>query len=106
MIAMGIVERGKDVLGLEASGIVTSVGSAVHHVKCGDRVITACSGLFSTNKVVPGRFVARIPDDISFEEAATLPVVYMTVLHAFLTLHVFEGARYEALLTWSQYKSH
>ena len=40
---------------------------------------TSSTGL-ATQVQRPGRFTLRIPDDLSFEDAATMPSVYVTVL--------------------------
>lgn len=85
-MAMGIVDSPKDGLGLEASGIVTRVAPTVDHVRPGDRVMTMLQGAFATRKMVPGQLVVRIPDSLSFEEAATMPAVYATVIHCIVNL--------------------
>ncbi|KAF7551441.1 hypothetical protein G7Z17_g5025 [Cylindrodendrum hubeiense] len=86
MIAMGILQGLEECIGLEASGVITRVGSAVDHVKVGDRVLTTYFGLFFTRKVIPGHFVFPIPPGYTFEEAVTLPSVYMTAIHAIINL--------------------
>lgn len=86
MVAMGIVVDTKDSLGLEASGVVTRTGKEVNNVKVGDRVAMLASGLLSTNKVVCARQVMPIPQHLSFEEAATIPVVYATATYAIMHL--------------------
>ncbi|KAM4066400.1 KR domain-containing protein [Hirsutella rhossiliensis] len=43
-------------------------------------------GCLSTRKVVPGNLVTRTPDGLSLEEAATLPIVYATDIHAVINL--------------------
>ncbi|KAH8646185.1 putative polyketide synthase [Xylariales sp. PMI_506] len=86
MMAMGLVRGEKDCLGFEAAGVITRVGTGVHHVKVGDRVSAVYSGLFATRKVLPGRSVYCIPPQFTFEEAVTLPVVYMTVVYAVIYL--------------------
>ncbi|PFH62884.1 hypothetical protein XA68_11440 [Ophiocordyceps unilateralis] len=86
MVAMGLVPMPKDVLGVEAVGVVTRVGSAVDHVSVGDRVWVVHKGLFATKQVIPGSFVYCIPDGLSFEEAATMPIVYATVIYCLINL--------------------
>ena len=86
MVAMGIVVDTKDSLGLEASGIVTRVGADVQKIKVGDRVAMLSSGLLTTKKVVNAKQVMPIPDHLSFEEAATIPVVYATATYAIMHL--------------------
>ncbi|EAS31990.3 iterative type I polyketide synthase [Coccidioides immitis RS] len=74
-----------DVVGREAAGVVTKVGSAVHWLQPGDRVVylvdTPKKGTFQTYSRVDQGVVARIPNDMSFEVAAGLPVIYATVIY-------------------------
>lgn len=88
LIAMGLVHgvdalgQGFDTFGLEGAGHVSRAGAGVSHVKAGDRVMilgTSSTGL-ATEVQRPGRFTLRIPDGLSFEDAATMPSVYVTVL--------------------------
>jgi NADPH:quinone reductase-like Zn-dependent oxidoreductase len=83
---MGIIEGSKGGLGLEASGIVRNIGSAVTDFVVGDRVMIFKSGCFSTRMNVSSMLCAKIPDHISDEEAATMPTVYSTVVHSLLNL--------------------
>ena len=83
---MGIILDQKDVLGVEAAGVVARVGAAVTNVKQGDRVAIFGKGLFVTKKVVPANCVMPIPDDLTFEEAATIPAVYATAAYALIYL--------------------
>ena len=88
LIAMGLVHgvdalgNGFDTFGLEGAGYVSKIGAGITHVKPGDRVMilgTSSTGL-ATQVQRPGRFTLRIPDGLSFEDAATMPSVYVTVL--------------------------
>ncbi|KAH0598385.1 Polyketide synthase [Metarhizium humberi] len=86
LTTMGIVHGHKDSLGLECSGVVTRKGSAVDTVNVGDRVCAMGSGLMRTRKCFPSKVIIQIPDDMSLEQAATLPVVYATVVHAIVNI--------------------
>lgn len=86
MVAMGIVPKPKDHLGFEATGVVKRVGSAVEHVKTGDRVFAVYSGLFATRKILRSQFVVKMPETLTFEQAVTMPIVYATVIYAVITL--------------------
>ena len=59
-------------LGNEGAGIVDAVGSEVRNVKVGDRVAygTGPLGAYSDLHVLPAANVVKLPDDISFEQAA------------------------------------
>jgi acyl transferase domain-containing protein/NADPH:quinone reductase-like Zn-dependent oxidoreductase/acyl carrier protein len=68
--------------GDEVSGIVAAVGAGVRHVKPGDRVFGLAVFGLATQTLARSSDVRRIPNHLSFEEAATLPVVFMTAWHA------------------------
>ena len=84
--SMGIIDASKGGLGLEASGVVRAVGSAVVDFAIGDRVIAFKSGCFSTRMHISAKLCAKIPDSLSNEEAATMPTVYSTVIHSLINL--------------------
>ncbi|KAL4901000.1 hypothetical protein BDW74DRAFT_182333 [Aspergillus multicolor] len=88
LIAMGLVHgvdalgNGFDTFGLEGAGYVSKIGAEIDHVRPGDRVMilgTSSTGL-ATQVQRPGKFTLRIPNSLSFEDAATMPSVYVTVL--------------------------
>lgn len=65
--------------GAEASGIVDAVGANVTHVKPGDRVAAIVwTGGYAESAVAEARRTFLIADGLSFEEAASMPVVYHT----------------------------
>ena len=70
------------IFGDEVGGIVAFVGSTITHVKPGDRVFGLAVFGLATQTIARGSDVRLIPNDLSFEEAATLPVVFMTSWHA------------------------
>ncbi|KAH9904009.1 iterative type I polyketide synthase [Xylariomycetidae sp. FL2044] len=81
MIAMG--EHMASCMGAEASGVVTRVGAGVDNLKVGDRVVylTTTNGTFQDYGRVDQNFVARIPDNLDYEVAASLLVIYITVIY-------------------------
>ncbi|UKZ71288.1 putative secondary metabolism biosynthetic enzyme [Trichoderma atroviride] len=86
LVAMGIVEGYKPGLGIECSGIIRKVGGGVKGLLPGDRVMAIGHGCFTTNFISDASLVAKIPSDLSFEEAATVPCVYATAIHALINL--------------------
>ncbi|MFL6514468.1 MAG: SDR family NAD(P)-dependent oxidoreductase [Chthoniobacterales bacterium] len=70
------------IFGDEVAGVISAVGSDVRHVKPGDRVFGLAVFGLATETIARGGNVRRIPDNLSFEEAATIPVVFMTSWHA------------------------
>lgn len=69
-------------LGLECAGTVVAVGSGVEHLQPGDEVIALASGTFQTHITISTDFVARKPAALSFEEAGTVSVVFLTAWQA------------------------
>ncbi|WP_270503507.1 quinone oxidoreductase [Kluyvera ascorbata] len=70
-------------LGTEAAGVVSQVGSSVKHIKAGDRVVYAQSGLGAYSSVhnVPADKVALLPAAISYEQAAASFLKGLTVFY-------------------------
>ncbi|KAJ5578021.1 uncharacterized protein N7459_006985 [Penicillium hispanicum] len=91
MITQGIMAN-KEELGLEASGIVRRCGPGVKQYKPGDRVLVMQSGLFRTRVVLPIHRCAHLPPTLSLEDAASMAVVYATVIYCLLDIgRVEEG---------------
>lgn len=65
--------------GAELAGVVREVGAHVRRVAPGDRVLAVgLVGAFAERTAVPESVVWRVPDGMSFEEAAVFPMVYPT----------------------------
>ena len=60
-------------LGYECSGVVAKVGTSVQSLAVGDRVMATGDGVFSTNVHLPEFAACKIPDDMDFETAASIP---------------------------------
>lgn len=69
-------------LGLECAGTVTAVGSDVAGMRVGDRVVALASDCFRPYVVTRAEFVAPIPSHITSEDAAGIPVVFLTAWYA------------------------
>ena len=65
-------------LGLEWAGEVVEVGAGVEHISVGDRVMAAGPGAFCEYAVALEDWVYLIPDNMSYEQAAALPVALQT----------------------------
>jgi phthiocerol/phenolphthiocerol synthesis type-I polyketide synthase C len=78
------IERGfaGPALGLEFSGVVSSVGAQVRGIAPGSRVLGFGSGCFSSRIVTKAACVAVLPPHLSFEAAATIPSVFLTAYYA------------------------
>ena len=82
MMRMGLYPEAPQtpfVPGYEVSGVVLEVGAAVQGILPGDRVLAGTRfGGYSSEVVVPAYHVRRIPNGLSFEEAAGIPVNFLT----------------------------
>src|SRR6516164_9089632 len=73
-------------LGLECAGEVEAVGSEVTGIKPGDRVMASAPGGFAEYVVTDDGRVHRIPgNNMSYEQAACLPVALQTMHNAIVT---------------------
>ncbi len=73
-------------LGLECGGTVLRVGEGVTRFKAGDRVIAFAPSAFATVAAVPQNVVAKVPEGLDTEAAATIPVAFLTAYYALVTL--------------------
>jgi len=72
-----------DIPGLEMAGVIESVGDRVTGWKPGDRVMALLGGMGYASKIaVHERMLMPIPPDLSFEEAASIPEVFLTAYDA------------------------
>ncbi len=73
------------VIGYEVAGVIDQVGPSTVGFSVGDRVFGMPHfGGYSDTIVVPVAQAIRMPDKMSFEEAAAMPVVYLTAHHMLL----------------------
>ncbi|KAK3942622.1 polyketide synthase [Diplogelasinospora grovesii] len=70
--------------GVEASGIVTAVGSSVSSLQVGDRVAALTHGAFATRTRTKAALAFKVPADVSFESAATLPLAFCTAYYSLI----------------------
>ena len=78
--ALGGLRRPKDpTIGVDFAGVVESVGSEVEGLSPGDEVFGGRSGAFA-ELVCATKGVARKPANLTFEEAASIPVAAVTAL--------------------------
>lgn len=93
MYAMGLlsdeaVETGfaGATIGMEMSGRVARVGPDVDGFAPGDAVLGFAPASFATRVVTRATAIARKPDTMSFEEAATVPTTFFTAYYALCEL--------------------
>ncbi|MDL2345110.1 NADPH:quinone oxidoreductase family protein [Deinococcus sp. MIMF12] len=69
--------------GAEAAGTVAAVGEGVSHVQVGQRVAAFTgTGAFAEMLLAPANAVMPLPDGVSTEVAAGLPLAFGTTMHA------------------------
>ncbi len=78
-------------LGGECAGVVTAAGGNVRAWKPGDEVMVftpsfARTGCFSAYVTVPADCLTPMPVGLSFEQAAALPLAFLTAYHALVRL--------------------
>ena len=77
-IALGQMKHSDHLVG-ECAGIITKVGDNLHDIyKVGDRVCAWRATAFASHARVSGSCAYILPEDLSFAEGASVPIVYMT----------------------------
>jgi NADPH:quinone reductase-like Zn-dependent oxidoreductase len=73
------------VIGYEVSGVIDAIGAKVTRFAIGDRVFGMPRfGGYTDTLVISEAQVFRMPEKMTFEEAAAMPVVYLTAHHMML----------------------
>jgi NADPH:quinone reductase-like Zn-dependent oxidoreductase/NADP-dependent 3-hydroxy acid dehydrogenase YdfG len=81
-------------LGGECAGEVVAVGAGVERFKPGDQVVALAPASFASYAVTLDDFVALKPEHLSFDEAATIPICFVTAHYALRRLgHMQRGER-------------
>lgn len=99
MISLGQLED-TSLMSSEHSGIVTEVGADLKdrfHV--GDRICAWGGNAYASSVTVDGLAAHLIPDEMTFETAASIPIVYATVYYAMV--HLAKIRRGESVLIHS-----
>jgi NADPH:quinone reductase-like Zn-dependent oxidoreductase len=87
------------IMGWDAAGIVEAVGPAVTWFKPGDKVYGYCRrheleyGTYADYVTVPEGYLAHMPDGLSYEQAAALPLTGLTA-HQGLEILGLRGGEY------------
>jgi NADPH:quinone reductase-like Zn-dependent oxidoreductase len=92
--ALGVYPGEPGPFGDECAGEVVAVGAGVDRFKVGDRVYGTTPGAFATYVTARADFLAHMPPRLSYEEAATVPIVFLTAYYALHELaHIQPGER-------------
>ena len=81
-LAFGFRKPKNPVPGLDLAGTVVAVGSAVTRFSPGEEVYGTGNGSFAEYAGAPEDQLARKPRNLSFEQAAVVPVSALTALQA------------------------
>ncbi|KAJ3569536.1 hypothetical protein NPX13_g6050 [Xylaria arbuscula] len=79
---IGLVPENEYLLGGEGSGVIRQTGSSVKDFVVGQRVAFFKRGSFGNRVQASSKVVHPIPEGMTYEEAATLPVAFATSIHA------------------------
>jgi NADPH:quinone reductase-like Zn-dependent oxidoreductase len=95
--SLGVIPGASDgglSLGGECSGIVVEVGAGVTSIQEGDEVIAVAPGCFGSYAIADAALTIHKPERVSFQEAATIPVAFLTAYYALVRLgRLAEGER-------------
>jgi acyl transferase domain-containing protein/NADPH:quinone reductase-like Zn-dependent oxidoreductase len=83
---LGIIPEDESRLGCECSGIVTRVGGGATKFAVGDRVCALAQGSYANRLQVSAQRAHVIPDGMTFQDSATLPLVFSTSVYALFHL--------------------
>jgi NADPH:quinone reductase-like Zn-dependent oxidoreductase len=75
------------------AGTVEAVGKDVTDLNAGEDVYGTCDGAFAEYVAASPRMIARKPANLSFEQAAAVPISASTALQAIRKAHVGAGQR-------------
>jgi phthiocerol/phenolphthiocerol synthesis type-I polyketide synthase C len=78
-------------LGAECAGMITRIGPGVENLHPGEAVVAVTpsvlkTGLLASHAIIPAQLVFRKPVNLSWEEAATLPLAFLTARYGLQTL--------------------
>ncbi|MFC8241636.1 type I polyketide synthase [Streptomyces chartreusis] len=73
-------------MGLEGAGVVVETGPGVDRLAVGDRVMGMLDAAFGPTAVADARTLAPIPKGWTYEQAASVPIVFLTAYYALVDL--------------------
>lgn len=73
-------------MGLECAGVITELGENVRHLRKGDRVMAIGPGCHRTTVRTSEDLCQRIPESLSFQQGASIPLAYCTAYLALVKI--------------------
>ena len=80
--ALGVLPFDRQGFGMECAGEVAALGEGVTGLELGSRVVALADHSFASFVTTRRQSVAPIPEHLSFEDAATLPIAFLTAWYA------------------------
>ncbi|MEM8717464.1 MAG: polyketide synthase dehydratase domain-containing protein, partial [Cyanobacteria bacterium P01_G01_bin.4] len=80
-------------LGGELAGVVTAIGEGVSELTVGDRVFGMGAGCFATTCNTPAALLVKMPENLDFTAAATVPITFCTAQAALEYLGLKRGEK-------------
>ncbi len=90
LVALGMYP-GEAPLGGEGAGVVVEVASDVSGLAVGDRVMGLISEAFGPVAVAESRLLVKMPDEWSFIQGASVPIVFLTAYYGLVDLARLRG---------------
>jgi NADPH:quinone reductase-like Zn-dependent oxidoreductase len=80
IVARGLRKPKDPRLGADVAGVIEAVGKNIKQFKPGDAVLGSCKGAFAEYACASESKLAMKPDNITFEQAASVPIAAFTAL--------------------------
>jgi len=78
----GLFKPKRNITGVDAAGIVEAIGKNVQHFSPGDEVFGTSNGALAEFACIPESKAAPKPGNLTFEQAAAVPIAALTALQA------------------------
>lgn len=85
-MATGIIKLPELNLGYEGAGIVRRTGPDVKKFCVGDRVLFYGKNTFSGSVTATEMLFEKLPDDLTFTDGASMPMVFVTAIYSLITI--------------------
>lgn len=91
--SLGVFNVENPKFGAECAGVVTRVGSNVSTFQPGDRVFAFAPYSMRSHAIVPEAYATAMPRRMTFAQAATIPVAFLTAHYGFRLARLSHGQR-------------
>ncbi|MFB9840623.1 alcohol dehydrogenase catalytic domain-containing protein, partial [Actinoallomurus acaciae] len=85
VVGLGMIP-GQTMIGTEGAGVILETGAEAKGLNVGDRVMGAVPGAFGPVAVADHRMVVPVPADWSWEQAAAVPIAFLTAYYGLADL--------------------